>query len=125
MNIHHAWRTFKIKRAYAVLDSLANSPAAAVLAMIAGIGLAVLMIMGMWATNYYLIANDYLPPLNPKDGVEGNAVIYCLIELIALIILGVLCLGLSVTVEDTIAKLRIDLKKYDIEAAQYINKRQR
>ncbi|SIP86105.1 Hypothetical protein PACV_392 [Pacmanvirus A23] len=126
MGFHHVWRTFKLKRAYAVLDSLANSPAAAVLAMLAGIGMLALALTCVWAINYYLVVNEYLPPLNSKrpNNIEGDAVIYCMIELIAMIVLGVICTGICVTVEETIAKLRTDLKKYDIEAAQYLDKRQ-
>jgi hypothetical protein len=126
MNIYHAWRIFKTKRVYAVLDSLVNSPIASVLMMFAVIGAIVLTLTCMWVTNYYLVTNEYLPRINNSSNgsVEGDAAIYCTLELIATLILGVLCVGLSLTVEETIAKLRIDLKKYDIEAAQYIDKRQ-
>ncbi|QYB17727.1 hypothetical protein PV-S19_0363 [Pacmanvirus S19] len=126
MDFHHVWRTFKLKRAYAVLDSLANSPAASALATLACFGLFALGIACVWTINYYLVLYEYLPHLSKRvpNDTEGDAIIYCLIELVAAIVLGLIGTGIYITVGETVAKLKTDLQKYDIEAAQYNVKRQ-
>lgn len=126
MNLHHAWRTFKNKRTYAALVSLCKSPIVELIIALVLIALIIAIPIGFWKINYYLVANEYLPPLG--SGQTSRHIIdtigYCVIELVCMVVFTILTAGVYIAVEETIAKLRIDLKKYDIEAAQYIDKRQ-
>jgi Na+-driven multidrug efflux pump len=124
MNLHHAWHTFKNKRAYAALVSLYNSPLVELVIALILIALIIAIPIGFWKINYYLVANEYLPSLGSKKTSHViNTIGYCGIEIVCMFIFAILIASLYAAVEETIAKLRIDLKKYDIEAAQYVRKR--
>lgn len=119
--IAYNWRKFKRSRAWVILESFHESQLGTYLYIVLIILIAIGIFYWWWLTQ-----NGFIKTPPKRNKVEDGAVAFLLIfiELIAFMIIFIIIAGTCNAFIDFTSKVEKNLIVYDVEAAQFVQKRQ-